>query len=125
MKEDQKYLYYAAGESLDKIDKLPQTELLKDAGTEILYFTEDVDEFCALHSFHSLFFYPQDKSCGIHRDMWIDFYSPRMLLCSFLMTSSVSLEFLRSSSILLQACITVVWSRLKILAISGKEYSSS
>ena len=30
MKEDQKYLYYAAGESLDKIDKLPQTELLKD-----------------------------------------------------------------------------------------------
>ena len=47
MKEDQKYLYYAAGESLDKIDKLPQTELLKDAGTEILYFTEDVDEFCA------------------------------------------------------------------------------
>ena len=31
MKEDQKYLYYAAGESLDKIDKLPQTELLKDS----------------------------------------------------------------------------------------------
>ena len=69
---------------------------------------EDVDEFYALHSFHSLFFYPQDKSCGIHRDMWTDFYSPRMLLCSFLMTSSVSLEFLRSSSILLQACMTVV-----------------
>ena len=53
MKEDQKYLYYAAGESLDKIDKLPQTELLKDSGTEILYFTEEVDEFCAqiLHTY--------------------------------------------------------------------------
>ena len=50
MKEDQKYLYYAAGESLDKIDKLPQTELLKDSGTEILYFTEEVDEFCARFS---------------------------------------------------------------------------
>ena len=53
MGEDQKYIYYAAGESLDKIDKLPQTELLKDKGTEILYFTEEVDEFCAqiLHSY--------------------------------------------------------------------------
>ena len=47
MKEDQKYLYYAAGESLEKIDKLPQTELLRDEGREILYFTEEVDEFCA------------------------------------------------------------------------------
>ena len=47
MKEDQKYLYYASGETLDKIDKLPQTEGLKDSGTEILYFTEEVDEFCA------------------------------------------------------------------------------
>ena len=53
MKEDQKYIYFAAGESLDKIDKLPQTELLKDNGTEILYFTEEVDEFCAqiLHTY--------------------------------------------------------------------------
>ena len=53
MGEDQKYIYYATGESLDKIDKLPQTELLKDKGTEILYFTEEVDEFCAqiLHTF--------------------------------------------------------------------------
>ena len=47
MKEDQKYIYYAAGETLDKVDKLPQTELLKDKGIEILYFTEDIDEFCA------------------------------------------------------------------------------
>lgn len=53
MPEDQKYIYFAAGESPDKIDKLPQTELLKDKGTEILYFTEEVDEFCAqiLHTF--------------------------------------------------------------------------
>lgn len=45
MKEDQKEIYYACGETTDKIDKLPQTELLKDRGFEILYFTEDVDEF--------------------------------------------------------------------------------
>ena len=45
MKLDQKYIYYAAGESAEKIDRLPQTELLKDKGFEILYFTDDVDEF--------------------------------------------------------------------------------
>ncbi len=45
MKEDQKEIYYACGESVEKIDKLPQTELLKEKGFEILYFTEDVDEF--------------------------------------------------------------------------------
>lgn len=45
MKEDQKEIYYACGESVEKIDRLPQTELLKDKGYEILYFTEDVDEF--------------------------------------------------------------------------------
>ncbi len=47
MKEGQKYLYYAAGETVEKIDKLPQAEGLRDGGTEILYFTEEVDEFCA------------------------------------------------------------------------------
>ncbi len=45
MPEEQKYIYYAAGESVDKLDKLPQTELLTDKGYEILYFTDDVDEF--------------------------------------------------------------------------------
>lgn len=45
MKEDQKYIYYAAGESNEKIEKLPQTEVVKDKGYEILYFTDDVDEF--------------------------------------------------------------------------------
>jgi molecular chaperone HtpG len=45
MLEDQKYIYYASGESIDRIDKLPQTELLKDKGYEILYLTDDIDEF--------------------------------------------------------------------------------
>jgi molecular chaperone HtpG len=45
MSEDQKYIYYAVGGATDKIDKLPQTELLKDKGYEILYGTDDVDEF--------------------------------------------------------------------------------
>ncbi len=45
MKEDQKYIYYASGESNEKIDRLPQIELVADKGYEILYFTEEVDEF--------------------------------------------------------------------------------
>ena len=45
MKEEQKYIYYAAGESNERIAALPQTELVADKGYEILYFTDDVDEF--------------------------------------------------------------------------------
>ena len=45
MKDDQHYIYYASGESVDRISKLPQIELISDKGYEILYFTEDVDEF--------------------------------------------------------------------------------
>lgn len=45
MKEDQKYIYYASGDSIERIDKMPQTELLSEQGYEILYFTDDVDEF--------------------------------------------------------------------------------
>ncbi|KQX46054.1 MULTISPECIES: molecular chaperone HtpG [unclassified Paenibacillus] len=45
MPEDQKYIYYASGESMERIDKLPQTELVTDKGYEILYFTDDIDEF--------------------------------------------------------------------------------
>lgn len=45
MAEGQKYIYYAAGESNERIEKMPQTELLLDKGYEILYFTEDIDEF--------------------------------------------------------------------------------
>lgn len=45
MPEEQKYIYYAAGESNERIEKLPQAELISDKGYEILYFTDDVDEF--------------------------------------------------------------------------------
>ncbi|MGH4121949.1 MAG: molecular chaperone HtpG [Clostridium sp.] len=45
MPEDQKYIYYAAGESNERIEKLPQIEMVSDKGFEILYFTDDVDEF--------------------------------------------------------------------------------
>ena len=45
MPEDQKYIYYASGETNERIDKLPQTEMVSDKGYEILYFTDDIDEF--------------------------------------------------------------------------------
>ncbi|MSN98383.1 molecular chaperone HtpG [Bacillus paralicheniformis] len=45
MPEDQTYIYYASGDSNDRIEKLPQTELVSEKGYEILYFTEDIDEF--------------------------------------------------------------------------------
>ena len=45
MPEDQKYIYYASGESIERIEKLPQTELVSEKGYEILYFTDDIDEF--------------------------------------------------------------------------------
>lgn len=45
MAEDQKFIYYACGDSIDRLDKLPQTELIKDKGYEILYCTDDIDEF--------------------------------------------------------------------------------
>jgi len=45
MPEDQKYLYYAAGESRARLAQLPQAELVKEKGYDILFFTEEVDEF--------------------------------------------------------------------------------
>ena len=45
MREDQKYIYYATGESAARIEQLPQTELVKDNGFEILYLTDNIDEF--------------------------------------------------------------------------------
>ena len=47
MKEDQKDILYATGESIDKIKVLPQIEKALDKGYEILYFTDNVDEFMA------------------------------------------------------------------------------
>ena len=45
MPEDQKFIYYAAGESVEKLEKLPQTEFVRDKGYDILFLTEDIDEF--------------------------------------------------------------------------------
>ena len=71
MKEDQKYIYYACGETTDRIDRLPQTELLKDKGYEILYLTDDVDEFALRmmmkfndHEFKSV----SDKDLGLETE---------------------------------------------------------
>ncbi len=46
MPEAQPFVYYACGEDAGKLGKLPQAERILDAGYEILYLTEDVDEFC-------------------------------------------------------------------------------
>lgn len=45
MGEDQKYIYYATGDSIENIDMLPQTEFIKSKGYEILYLTDELDEF--------------------------------------------------------------------------------
>lgn len=45
MREDQKYIYYAAGESVTRCAGLPASELVRDKGYEVLYLTENVDEF--------------------------------------------------------------------------------
>lgn len=45
MKEGQNAIYYVAGESVDKIDMLPQVESFKEKGYEVLYLTENIDEF--------------------------------------------------------------------------------
>lgn len=45
MPEEQKYIYYASGETVERIDKLPQTEMVSEKGYEMLYFTDDIDEF--------------------------------------------------------------------------------
>jgi len=45
MKEDQKFIYYACGDSMERIAKMPQAEAVTENGYEILYLTDDVDEF--------------------------------------------------------------------------------
>ena len=45
MKDDQKKIYYASGDTVDKIELLPQVEAVTGKGFEVLYLTEDVDEF--------------------------------------------------------------------------------
>ena len=48
MKEGQEGIYYACGESVEKTDSLPQLESLKDAGKELFYCVQRVDEFCIM-----------------------------------------------------------------------------
>ncbi len=45
MKEEQKYIYFISAETIERAEHLPQTELLKEKGYEVLYLTDDVDEF--------------------------------------------------------------------------------
>ena len=54
MKEEQKYIYFASGSSIARIEALPQTEMVRDKGYEILYFTDHVDEFTMqmMHDFN-------------------------------------------------------------------------
>lgn len=53
MPEEQKYIYYACGETAEKVARLPQTEMVREKGFEILYLTDDVDEFAVqmLHAY--------------------------------------------------------------------------
>ena len=64
MKEDQKFIYFATGESVSVIDTLPQTELLRSKGYEILYCTEEVDEF----TLQTLMQYKEKKFCSATND---------------------------------------------------------
>lgn len=64
MKEEQKFIYFATGESAAAIDTLPQTELLRSKGFEILYCTEDVDEFVM----QTLMQYKEKKFCSATND---------------------------------------------------------
>lgn len=45
MKEDQEHIYYASGDTIDKIKALPQAAAARDKGYEVLYMTDNVDEF--------------------------------------------------------------------------------
>lgn len=64
MKEDQKFIYFAVGENISSIDNLPQTELLRSKGYEILYCTEEIDEF----SLQTLMQYKDKKFCSATND---------------------------------------------------------
>ena len=64
MKEGQDKIYYACGESNEKVDKMPQVELLKDKEYEILYLTEYVDEF----ALQALMEYKDKKFANVSTD---------------------------------------------------------
>ena len=54
MKDEQKFIYFASGSSIARIEALPQTEMVREKGYEILYFTDHVDEFTIqmMHDFN-------------------------------------------------------------------------
>ncbi|MBQ9067362.1 MAG: molecular chaperone HtpG, partial [Clostridia bacterium] len=64
MPADQKHVYYACGESAEKIRNLPQAELVLDKGYELLYLTEEVDEF----SIKTLVSYQDKTFCSVTDD---------------------------------------------------------
>ena len=64
MKEEQKFIYFAVGENISSIDNLPQTELLRSKGYEILYCTEEIDEF----SLQTLVQYKDKRFCSATND---------------------------------------------------------
>ena len=64
MKDEQKNIYFATGDNAAAIDALPQTELLRSKGYEILYCTEDVDEFTV----QTLLTYKEKKFCSVLND---------------------------------------------------------
>jgi len=71
MPEDQKYIYYAGGENIALLNKLPQAEQVREMGYEILYLTHDVDEFVirALRNFEEKEFRSvNDESLGLESD---------------------------------------------------------
>ena len=64
MKEEQKYIYYATGENFASIDTLPQTEIIRSKGFEMLYCVDDVDEF----TLQTLMVYKDKKFCSATND---------------------------------------------------------
>lgn len=70
MKEGQENIYYACGENIDKVDNMPQVELIKEKGYEILYLTEYVDEF----ALQALTTYNAKKFVNVSNDN-VDVYS--------------------------------------------------
>jgi len=71
MQEGQKYIYYAGGESVALLDKLPQAEQVREKGYEILYLTDEIDEFVvrALRNFEEKEFRSvNDEDLGLDGD---------------------------------------------------------
>ena len=71
MPQEQKFIYFASGETVTKIDQLPQTELVKEKGYEILYMTDSVDDFVVqmlMNYEEKQFKSVNDKDLGLETD---------------------------------------------------------